>query len=284
MSLNIQRGKSYPPQRTVITGVAGVGKSTWACGGGEAVLCLSFESGLHHIGAPHVVGPEEYNASLALIREAIATPGPWTTVVVDTIDRLESQLVKDVCAKAKKETLEDFGYGKGQEVVGQRWRELLHLLESARAAGRSIVLVSHLARQTVKDPTLGDYHIYTGAITKQAWAATFQWADNVLYASYEAGAKDGRQYLTGARILHTVKGSGFDAKNRLSLPPVLPLDWPAFARYLRTPDEVKAALRHLSPARADAAIAWAGDDVAKLCTAETKLTNETATQGAGAAA
>lgn len=282
--MNILRGVRHPPARIVIFGPPGVGKSTFACGAPEP-LALDYEHGLDEIGPARVEGAPTWDASLALVREACAGPGEHRTVVVDTLDRLEDQATEHVCRIGVKgkpmADLGAFGYGDGFEALCAKWRELLFLLESARAHQREVILVAHVQNKTQDDPMLGSYGKWIAALTKRCWGATHRWADAVLFAQYEQGLVDGRVVLTGERILRTVAGSGYDAKNRWDLPAVLPLSWDAFdvARRStqRSSDEVIASIRALTGGdrtlgeKAEGFITKAGQDVPALCRVEEAL-------------
>ena len=90
---------------------------------------------------------------------------------------------------------------------------------------------------------------------------------------------DGRVVMTGERILRSVAGSGYDAKNRWGLPPVLPLSWSAFesarASASRTAEQVIASIRALCTqetlAKAEEFMGKAGVDVPRLVSIETAL-------------
>jgi hypothetical protein len=237
----ITRGKAAPPLRLVVYGPSGVGKSSFACGvshpatdPAEGVLALDYEGGLDAIGPARVEGPRSWDGSLALLREACAGPGEHTTVVVDTIDALANLAAAKICEKGVKgkavTSLAEFGYGDGFEILATHWRELLFLLESARPAGRSVVLVAHVKRENVDDPQVGRYAKWVAALPKLCWGDTHRWADDVLFANYETAVAERRAMHTGQRWLYTIAGTGYDAKNRGQLPPQLPLSWDAYAR------------------------------------------------------
>lgn len=280
--MKIISGKTFPPQRRVLYGPSGVGKSTFACAESGA-LALDYERGLEHIGIDRVVGPDRWEASLALVREACAGPGAHKAVVIDTIDKLEEQLAEDICAKGIdgkfKKTLAEYGFQAGFRVLEARWREFLFELESAAKHGRSVTLVAHVKRDTVRDPMLGDYAKWGAALHKDCWTATFRWADAGLFATYETGLVDGRAVTTGARVLHTVSGTGFDAKHRPNIAPLLPLTWEAYVEAVamgnRGPAEITASIRAMvtseTAERAEELIGKAGGDVSRLAQIEVAL-------------
>lgn len=270
-------------------GPSGCGKSTFACGaeaGGPArddALALSYERGLEEIGVPRVDGASTWLDSLSLVREVCTMRGDHRVVVIDTIDRLEDQATEHVCKiGVKGKSLPDlgaFGYGDGYEALAAKWRELLFVLESAAAHGREVILVAHVQKQSQDDPMLGKYGKWIAALSKRCWGATHRWADAVLFADYEQGLIDGRAVHTGTRILRTVAGSGYDAKNRWQLPAVLPLSWKAFSEartsLQRTPEQVRASIRALAQgddvSKAEKYITDAGEDVPRLVSIENAL-------------
>lgn len=285
MTLSIIKGKTNPSPRRVIAGPPGVGKSSFACAE-PRVIAIDNEDGLHHIGVDRVVGADNWLASLALVREACEGPGDHLGVVVDTIDKLEGQAAKYICAKGidgkRKDTLADYGYQDGFKALAQVWRELLFALEGARAKGRSVTLVSHVQRVKVNDPTIGEYSEWIAAIHKDCWSTTHQWADAVLFAQYEQGLVEGRAIMTGNRILHTQAITGFRAKHRPNIAPVLPLSWEAYAAAVsasqRTAEEVLESIRTMAlvadeetQAKAEGFIEKAAGDVLQLAKVEAAM-------------
>lgn len=292
--MNIVRGVAHPPARMVVFGPPGVGKSRFACSefyGGPArsdVLALSYERGLEQIGVARVEGAPDWDASQAMLREACTGKHELKCIVIDTIDRLEDQAAALICKKGKKGTpvpdLAAFGYGDGFEALAAKWREMLFLLESAAAHGREVILVAHVKSENVQDPMLGSYRKYVAAIHKLCWGITHRWADATLFANFEQGLVEGRAVMTGARQLHTVAGSGFEAKNRWGLPAVMPLEWRAFSEarssLQRTPHDVRASIMALtSPETREKAVEYikeAGDDVSRLVSIENALKKKAA--------
>jgi hypothetical protein len=292
--VNITRGKATPPLRLVVYGPSGVGKSSFACGvshpdteAAEGVLALDYEGGLDAIGPARVEGPRSWDGSLTLLREACSGPGDHTTVVVDTIDALANLAAAKICEKGVKgktvTSLAEFGYGDGFEILATYWRELLFLLESARSAGRTVILVAHVRREKVDDPQVGAYSKWVAALAdgkdKNCWSATHRWADDVLFANYETAVAERRAMHTGQRWLYTIAGTGYDAKNRGQLPPQLPLTWSAYtaARGItsRSADAVVESILSMTDAdtrpRVDLILSTIKNDIRKLLKLETQL-------------
>jgi hypothetical protein len=238
--MNITKGKGSGAPRLVVYGPSGVGKSSFACGVDHPattprsdVLALDWEHGLEQIGPARIEGPRVWLESLALIRDAALGHHEYGTIVIDTVDSLEPQLATHICRTVKGpkgkscESLVDYGYGDGYEILVTHWREMLFVLEGARALGRQVILVAHVKRDNVDDPQIGRFSKYVAAMAKLSWGATHRWADGVLFCNYEQGVSDKRVVMVG-RKLYTEAGSGFDAKNRWGLPAEMPLSWAAF--------------------------------------------------------
>jgi hypothetical protein len=283
--MNVIKGKTHPAPRVLIYGVHGVGKSSFACSH-PGTLAIDYEDGLDEIGPDRIKAPPTWKGSMSLIADVCGGPGDHKAIVIDTADKLEQQAAKDVCDTGKKKTLADFDWGQGHAQLEVKWRELLFVLETARAKGRAVILVAHVKSKDQKDPTLGSYAKYIASMNEKPWLASAQWVDAVLFCNYEAGMFDGRAIMTGDRTLYTQAGTGYDAKNRWGLPPALPLfsggeryTWPKFASLIasmqRSPEEVIASIRSLTTAetkeKAEEFITKAGSDVPRLVATETAL-------------
>lgn len=281
--MKIIKGRSAPPLRLMIYGPPGVGKSTFACAA-PGVLAIDYEHGLDAIGPDRVEGPREWEPALELLREACTGPGQHTTVVVDTVDALADVATRTICAKGtskgkKVDSLAEFGYGDGFEILASYWRNLLFVLEGARSHGRAVHLVAHVKRENVDDPQVGRYAAWQAALPKLCWADTHRWCDDVLFANYEMAVADksNRAFHTQRRLLYTVAGTGYAAKNRGELPSELPLSWTEYAkaraRETRTAAELIESIRAIpfDAEKIQAALERAGNDVALLSQLERKL-------------
>ena len=60
---------------------------------------------------------------------------PCGTLVIDTADWAERLCIQAVCAKAKVNGIEDFGYGKGYTYVKEEFGKLLDALEEVLQPG-----------------------------------------------------------------------------------------------------------------------------------------------------
>lgn len=266
---NITSGKQERPLRVVIYGVEGVGKSTFASQAPSPIFLCS-EDGTSQLDIARFPSPRSWAEVLEAIRVLTHEEHDFKTLVIDTLDWLEPLCWHHVCQLAGKQSIEEFGYGKGYLLALEQWRQLLGRLDVlVRTRRMHVVLLAHAAIRRVDDPQTGPFDRYRLKLHDKSAAVLREWVDAVLFARHDLkviernGKTRGRS--SGARVLHTTWTAAYDAKNRFDLPETLPLAW----------DELEAAVQAHAPA-----------DPAKL-TAEIKdllaqLPEEEQTKGAKA--
>jgi len=270
--------------RILIYSPPGVGKSTFASKLPKPIF-IDLDKGIDELRVDRIPGPATWEETLSLIRELAADPGPYKSLVLDTVDPLEELAVDHVLRQAHKESLSDFSFGAGYSAVGQEWRLLLAELDIARKHGMLVALLSHAIIRQAQDAVIGAFDQYTSALGKRSWQLTSRWVDLVGFASFESAliekkGDNARVIVTGDRFLHTTRGSGFEAKNRYSLPVKLPLAWSAveagIARHRQSADAVKEKILKLATgtaleAKAKSYLLQAGDDLNMLIEIEDQL-------------
>lgn len=224
------------PDRIVLLGVEGVGKSTWAQHAPSPVF-IAPEDGVRHLDVASFrnPAPETYAEVLACIASLRDEPHDYRTLVIDTLDWLEPMLQAHVCCEMRWPNIEAPGYGKGYVAAAEEWRSLLATVDALRnARDMEVILVAHVGIKMFSNPSGPDYSRYEPLLHKHAGALVKQWADAVFFATFVEYAEDIKGKMkgvsTGARIMHTERSASWDAKNRMSLPPELPLDYDEFVR------------------------------------------------------
>lgn len=237
---SIKRNTQKPP-KIVIYGVPGIGKTKWASQAPNPIFICA-EDGLGHLDVPHFPRAKSYEDVLGAITALYTEQHDYQTVVLDTIDALEPMIWAHVCATTPHEKgyavqrIEDYGWGKGFTHAVNEWLTVMQGLDALRDdRGMAVILCAHSSSVRIKAPDSDDYDKFTLKVHKYAEAIIRGWTDNLLFANYEqtliAAGRDGerkRAAGTGKRLLFTEARPSFEAKNRYSLPPVLPLDWNAF--------------------------------------------------------
>jgi hypothetical protein len=270
--------------RIVLYAPSGGGKSTF----GSTLprpLFIDFDRGIDDVNVDRIPGPKSWAASIALVRAIAAEPGEYKSLVIDTVDPLEEMAIDHVLQIGGKKSLNDFDYGAGYTAVSSEWKLLLSELDVARKNGMLVCLLGHAIVRQAQDPQLGSFDTFTSQMGKKSWALTARWSDAVFFAAFDSAlaqkkGDDTRVIVTGERFLFTVRGSGFEAKNRFSMAPKLPLSWKAveaaIARHRQSSAEVKAKILKIATGtkheqKALAFLADAGDDLNKLIAIENGL-------------
>lgn len=236
---SIETGQSNEPPRILIYGPGGIGKSSWAAAAPNPIFIFT-EKGKGRLKVssfPLARRFEDVTDSLA----CLATEDHnYQTIVLDTVDWLETLIHEKLCRDQGKDGIEDFGYGKGYVKALPYWTEIFSALDYLHdERGMAVILVGHSIVKTFNSPDTENYDQYQLKLDKHASAKSVEWCDAMLFANYEVKVKkvdEGFDKGKGKaarmpkvpRLLHTEMRPAFIAKNRYSLPPTLPLSWAAF--------------------------------------------------------
>lgn len=234
---SLVRGRLTQPTRVVLFGVEGIGKSTFGANAPKPVF-LGAEDGTAQLDVARFPKPENFSEVMETLRTLTTEQHEFETLVVDTLDWLEP-LVWDEAVRLAGDkdikTIEDFGFGRGYTAAIDIWRRFLRGIEDMRKAKpMHVVLIAHSWSKAFKNPEGLDYDRYEMKLNQKAAGLLKEWGDCVLFAKYETYArvdektKRVRGVDTGARIIYTERRAAYDAKNRYSLPPELPLSWGDF--------------------------------------------------------
>jgi hypothetical protein len=220
--------------RIVLYAPAGVGKSTFGSRLPKPVF-IDFDRGVDDVNVDRIPGPKTWADALSIIRSIAAAPGDYKSLVIDTVDPLEEMAIDHVATESGKtfDKMND-DYGSGYIAVSMVWKLFLAELDAARKNGLLVCLLGHAIVRKASDPMLGSFDQFTSQLGKKTWALTQRWADLVGFAQFDSALVDKKDeqriIVTGKRILNTVRGSGFEAKNRFSLPSRIDLSWDALSK------------------------------------------------------
>lgn len=232
---SIRKGKQPAPDRILLHGTEGVGKTTFASESAKPVF-LAAEDGVRKFTVDSYPEPKSFADVLEAIRDLESSKHDYKTLVIDSIDFVAHLIHDAVCAREKWSD-EDFEkFGRGCKVWISEWRQLLAACDSLRLnKGMEIILVAHTATKNFKNPAGDDWSRYGINIAGDgAPALLMAWADTVLFAAHEeftvGDPKAGRVkgVSSGKRLLHTERTAAWDAKNRDGLPPIIPLSYAEF--------------------------------------------------------
>ena len=239
--MEITKGKIPKAQKIVIYGPEGIGKSTFAAQFPEP-LFIDTEDSTLHMDVSRTNKPSSWTMLLEQVRYVKIYPNICKTLVIDTADWAEKLCVAEVCSKAQKSSIEEFGYGKGYIYLSEEFGRLLNLLTDVINVGINVVITAHAKMRKFEEPNeMGSYDRWELKLEKQTAPLLKEWADMVLFANYKVnvvnvdgqGALKGKNKAQGGkRVMYTTHSPSWDAKNRASLPDMLDFDFVKIAHCL----------------------------------------------------
>src|SRR5688572_21053761 len=124
----VTRGRVDKPQRIVLYGTEGIGKSTFAADAPSPIFIPS-EAGTEHLDVARFPLVESWRDVLDALDE-LRGEHTYRTVAIDTLDGLEPLVWSHTCAtklasNKRVEHIEDYGFAKGYIYALDVWRQLL---------------------------------------------------------------------------------------------------------------------------------------------------------------
>ena len=163
----ITAGVQDSPVKTVLYGPEGIGKSTFASHFPDPVF-IDTEGGTKRLNIKRLPQPTSWAMLLDEVAEVRRGNIPCGTLVIDTADWAERLAIDAVCAKAKVDGLEGFGYGKGYTYLKEEFGKLLDALEEVLNTGHNVLILAHAAITKFEQPdAAGSYDRWTMKTTKQ---------------------------------------------------------------------------------------------------------------------
>jgi hypothetical protein len=238
----ISSGKKGRAQKVVIYAPEGFGKSTLASRF-PAPLFLDVEGSTAQLDVDRIERADlpDLRAVEAALAE-IVKARPCGTLVIDTVDWLESMALDAIVADAnspKIKGVEDFGYGKGYTLLKERVTILLSRLDAVISAGITVVLLAH-SKVTKFEPPDGEgaYDRYELKLTKHVAPLVKEWADALIFGNWKTQIRErdgGKLQGVGGRerLMHCTRAAAWDAKNRHGLAEVEKWDISTIERAFR---------------------------------------------------
>lgn len=210
---HLQSGIKQTKRRTLIYGLHGVGKTTWASEWPKPIL-LPTEDGFSHVDVTS--GPILTNATNLITAINQVAESDFETVIVDSIDWTEQIIQEELDS-----TGFDQSWGKGQLEVAKRMRAILKALDFCRSNGKHVILIGHAEAKTVDRPDGLSYQTYAVKLGKHSSRVVSEWCDEMLFCQRDylvRSQENGRVGVgvdKGTRSIYTVGTPSFEAKNRI---------------------------------------------------------------------
>ncbi len=232
--MEIIRGKLPGAKKVVVYGPEGIGKSTFASRFPDP-LFIDTEGSTKDMDVARTEAPSSWMMLMEQVMYVRKHPELCRTLVIDTADWAEMLCVTQLCDKNQKNSIEEFGYGKGYVYLQEEFGRFLNLLEEVVKAGVHVVLNAHAKMRKFEQPDeLGSYDRWEMKLNKNVAPMVKEWADMVLFANYKTfvvnvdgqGAQKGKNKAQGGkRVMYTAHHCCWDAKNRYGLPEELPFEY-----------------------------------------------------------
>ena len=219
--MQITSGIIESAQKVVVYGPEGIGKSYFASKFPKPVFSDT-EGSTKHMNVARLPKPASWGQLLEQVKYIKLNPNAYKTLVIDTVDWAEKLCVDEICARAKKGGIEDFGYGKGFTYLAEEFIKLLKLLEEVVETGVNVVLVAHAHMRKFEQPDeMGAYDRWEIKLQKKTSPLVKEWADMILFANYKTHViktDDNKSKAQGGkRVMYTTHHPCWDAKNRHNL-------------------------------------------------------------------
>jgi len=240
--LNITKGRINLPDRTVLYGQEGVGKSMLAAEFPEPVF-VDLEDGTENLDVARVDKPATWTALLQSIAWLTANPGTFKTTVIDTADWAQHLCDDHVRTKYPidgviPDSLAQYGWNNGWKYMVDEWQHLLEALNDLRKkTGMQIVLVCHASIRKFEPPehvASGPYDRWELKLARRpasehnVHSVTMEWADNILFCAFSSTVAQTERskkavVVDEKRVLRTRHCPQWDAKNRHGMAAEVPL-------------------------------------------------------------
>ena len=242
----IQKGIVIRPRRTVLYGVHGIGKSTWAAGWPSPIF-VQTEEGADDIDVDKLPQSLTLADAWGAIMALSSEEHNYKTVVIDSGDWLERLIWKHVCEKKSVEAITDIDFGKGYGEASTIFSKVLGALDQCREKGLNVVILCHARTVKVEPPGMASYTRYEPKLHKTssngpcASEILQEWCDELLFANYQVDVRTetggfskerGIAIGTGRRVIYTQETPSFVAKSRLRLPREMSMDFSEYSKFL----------------------------------------------------
>lgn len=232
--MNITSGIIPKPQKCVLYGTEGIGKTTFASQFPDP-LFIDTEDSTLYLNVNRFDKPTSWEMLLQQV-EYVKTNKPCKTLVIDTMDWAEELCKQHLMQKNGWNAIDATGYGARYVALAGEIGGLLNKLSEVIEVGINVVITAHAWLRKKEEPDeMGAYDRYELKLEKKTAPLVKEWADMVLFANYKTliitdEKTSSKKAQGGQRVMYTTHRPTWDAKNRLGLPDELPFDYSQIAQ------------------------------------------------------
>lgn len=223
--------KIQKPPRIILYGPEGVGKTTFGVGCPNP-LFICAESGADQFDV-HRVNCKTYEEAKEVFRFLAKEEHEYKSLVIDTIDWLESSVIEAACQKGNKDSISDFGFGQ-RVVIENETRALIKSLDYLNDKGLNIVLLAHAKIERFIDPEINESLDRWQLKTLKASAPIYkEWCDDMLFCNHDRDVIDGKAKGGYKRLIWGTHTAARDAKSRHGIGEKIELSYKAIMPYIK---------------------------------------------------
>lgn len=232
---SLRRMTADQPPRILIYGPPGKGKTTLASEF-PAPVALGLEDGtpadvqLDGWGRADL---SSFGAVMEAMQSLYTEDHGFQTLIVDSVTELQKLVFAETCARGDdkgnaKNSIEDFGYGKGYVRALRVWQEFLDGVNMLRTdRGMTIILIAHSTIERFDDPETVSYDRYEIDLHEKAVGAIEREMDAIVLLKSDVSLKTEEQGFNKERTIgkggetvwmHTREKPAYVAKNRYGIP------------------------------------------------------------------
>lgn len=231
----VTSGRIAAPQRIVLYGPGGIGKSSLAALTPNPVV-IDIEEGTRELDVQRIEGVADFSALREVLRSDVLDG--FATVVIDSATKAEELAIAHTLATVPNEkghrvtSLEGYGYGKGLTHAYETFLLLIADLDAQIRKGRNVILIAHECVENVPNPVGDDWIRYEPHMQRpKSGKASIrnrvvQWADHVLFVGYDVHSEDGKGRGVGTRTIYPAELPTHVAKSRTLAPDPIPFTGP----------------------------------------------------------
>lgn len=213
------------PQVYTVYGPNGVGKTTLACSFEEPII-LDLEDGSGFVGGVKRLGSgllPDFATVESTVTELLSAKHTYKTLVIDSLEALESLISKALCEANEVDSIEAIGFGKGYVMAREKMEGFMLKLRGLRDAKKmNVIIVAHSTVKSFNDPksnsTYDRYILRSNdklaSVVKDLSDSIFFINNKVLTQDSKLNPNKSKAFSTGERVIHTVWSHAYDAKSR----------------------------------------------------------------------